>query len=533
MSRDAKTIDDDFSYDAERRDEFQDSEDKLDIQHYMRILRKHKWPITLFTAAVTALAGYYAFTATPIYSATSTLLIESQRQANVVSIEELVGVDTEGSDYYQTQHELLKSRQLAERVISYLDIWKSEELYRSSSTPEGTPAQSDSAAGTEVSATDSLMNKIEGIFSSSSTEETVSDSSDVILDLDDEQLTADASSLDSGQGITGTTSRAALADGRQTRDELTERERNSVISNFMGRLTITPTRGTKLVKISYESVDPAFAAVVANTVSEQYIDSYLDSKLEMTSRASSWLNDRLGDLKEQLDVSEDKLIAYKQENGLVDVNGSVGRLNEQELLLATTELAEARSDLASASDLYNEVRAAQGQPELLESIVAIQADPLIQSVRTEQGQRQRELDELLNRYGDKHPRVVDARSRLESLNVTMNGHVSRVTGSIQKNYQLLQQRVASIESKLASGKEEILLLGTKRFELDELEREVATKRDLYNTFYSRITEAKSADGLETANARVSDYAVTPSFPVKPKKQLIIALAALARWCSRC
>jgi len=70
-------------------------------------------------------------------------------------------------------------------------------------------------------------------------------------------------------------------------------------------------------------------------------------------------------------------------------------------------------------------------------------------------------------------------------------------------------------------------LGTKKFELDALEREVATNQDIYDTFFNRMSEARSADGLETANARISDFAVAPTGPIKPKKQLIIALAALA------
>ena len=89
--------------------------DQLDIQHYVRILRKRKWPIALFTAAVVALAAYYAYTATPVYSSTSTLLIESQDQ-NLVQFDELVGLDTENQDYYETQFELLRSRGLALRV---------------------------------------------------------------------------------------------------------------------------------------------------------------------------------------------------------------------------------------------------------------------------------------------------------------------------------------------------------------------------------------------------------------------------------
>ena len=85
-------------------------------------------PLFLFTAAITGLAGYYAYTATPIYSSTSTLLIE-QQNVSVMSVEELYGVDTENADYYQTQYEILKSRSLAIKVIDSLDMWRDGELY--------------------------------------------------------------------------------------------------------------------------------------------------------------------------------------------------------------------------------------------------------------------------------------------------------------------------------------------------------------------------------------------------------------------
>ena len=49
--------------------------DQIDLQHYLRVLRKHKWLIVLFSASVTVLAAYYAYTATPVYRSTSTLLI--------------------------------------------------------------------------------------------------------------------------------------------------------------------------------------------------------------------------------------------------------------------------------------------------------------------------------------------------------------------------------------------------------------------------------------------------------------------------
>ena len=549
----AASYEDDYA-DEPGRDEGGSFTDQLDLQQYLRILRKHKWPITLFTALITCLAAYYAFTATPVYSATSTLLIEPQG-TNPVTFEGLVGADAETQDYYETQFELLKSRQLAFRVIDAMDLWNLPELSPkgggtgpardTGSTGAATTSSATEADSTEDSAggfraaLDSVAAKLglggdesateTGVTPTEATDATTGVGVDTSVIVDTEASTTiepvrsmSVADLNDPDSISQELDVAAMLDVPETTPW-----QQTVMRNFMSRLTIAPVRKTKLVKISFESTDPALAARVSNMVGEQYIDSYLDAKMELTTKAATWLNERLQALKGTLDESEDRLIAFKQAEGLVDVDGSVGRLNEQELLLVTAELATARSELADAADLSREVAAVQARPELLESIPTVRSDPLIQQVKIEQGQAQRELDELLNRYGERHPRVVDAKSQLASLDTNLRGHIERVAGTIQKDYQLLQQRVATIQGKLATGKQEIQAIGTKKFELDALEREVATNQSIYDTFFNRMTEARSADGLDNANARVADYAVAPLQPVKPKKQLIIALAALA------
>jgi len=488
--------------------------EQIDLQHYLRILRKHKWPITLFTAAVTALAAYYAYTATPIYSATSTLL------------KELYGVDNQNTDYYQTQFELLKSRSLAERVITKLDLWNHPELSSSArdALSKRDAAQRD-ALGEPSSKVSGVFNDLletVGLNNAGTTENGQLDGAQ----LDGIKDSAANTTIASNNSVTTDASGAMIVDSEAMFDP-EENFRKGVIGAYMAKMSVAPVRKTKLVKLSFESADPELAANVANTIGDEYINSYLEAKLAMTTKASSWLGERLATLKATLDESEQRLIAFKEANGLVDVDGGVGRLTEQELFLDTTELAQARSDLAAVSDIYNDIRSLRSSPELLETVPGVQSDPLVQRTKIEQGSAQRSLDELLNIYGDKHPRIVDAKSQLNTLNASLQGHVLRVVNSIEKDYQLKRQRVATIQAKLDSGKQDIQALGSKKFELDALAREVATNQDIYDTFFNRMSEARSADGLETANARISDFAVAPTFPVKPKKQLIIALAALA------
>jgi len=534
---------DDYANDS--YSESEGGQSQLDLQHYLRILRKHKWPITLFTAIVTALAVYYAYTATPIYRAQAQLLIEQQKMSNI-SLEELYGIESESTDYYETQFELLKSRNLAQRVVERLDLWNHPEFSpsaRSASADTQAPVGGvDTAVPTEKpgglgdQARD-LMSRLTGGDEASDPAADAPATGDAGTSTDSAAPGFDATT---GTGVTLNLDPSAMnrVPSTLTLEPVSQRlantelatltnDQEAMLANFRSRMSISPVRKTKLVSLGFESADPVLAARVANTIGQEYIQSYLDAKLELTTTASTWMNERLGQLRVQLDAAEDRLIAYKEENNLVDVDGTVGRLNDQQLLLLSTELANARSQLSNARDVYATVQSLEGQPELLQSIPAIQADPLVQGVKIEQGTVQRQLDELTNRYGARHPRVIDAQGQLDSLNANLEGQINRLVGTLAKDVQLAQQRVEALNSEIAAGRSEVQAMGSKTFELGALEREVATKREIYDQFFSTITEANSADGLETANARISDLARAPIHPVKPQKQLIIALAALA------
>src|SRR5690606_6773328 len=69
----------------------------------------------------TTLAYLIASRLDPHYRATTTVLIEN-REANVVSIEGVYGTNTLAKEYFLTQFEILKSQELAERLVERLDL---------------------------------------------------------------------------------------------------------------------------------------------------------------------------------------------------------------------------------------------------------------------------------------------------------------------------------------------------------------------------------------------------------------------------
>jgi succinoglycan biosynthesis transport protein ExoP len=93
----------------------------IDLRHYLNVLLRVKWRLIGTSLAVTMIAALLVFSMTPIYRATTTVLIESA-EAKVLSIEEVYGIDSKAKEYFLTQFEIIKSRPIAERVVMETDL---------------------------------------------------------------------------------------------------------------------------------------------------------------------------------------------------------------------------------------------------------------------------------------------------------------------------------------------------------------------------------------------------------------------------
>ncbi|TLZ40084.1 MAG: lipopolysaccharide biosynthesis protein, partial [Gammaproteobacteria bacterium] len=102
-------------------DEDWEAGDEIDWRYYWSIVNRRKWSIIGLALAVGLLTTLVAFAMTPIYRASTTLLIESQAP-NVVSIQEVYGLDTRSQDYLATQIEIMGGRPIAETVVDRLGL---------------------------------------------------------------------------------------------------------------------------------------------------------------------------------------------------------------------------------------------------------------------------------------------------------------------------------------------------------------------------------------------------------------------------
>ena len=220
----------------------------------------------------------------------------------------------------------------------------------------------------------------------------------------------------------------------------------SLLAAFTSRLTVSPIRNTQLVQVSFESSDPKLAALVANTVGEVYIESQMRAKMGITQQASSWLNTRLSELRIQLDSSEVRLQAYREEQKLVDIEGIAG-LVTQELEQMSKQLVDARAaknNLESINRVINEY--GNENIELLGSMPEITSHRVVQDVKREVVLVERKVSELGEVYGPKHPRMISAKAELVTVKTNLNKQIKGLITGIEKELNRTTRTVNALES---------------------------------------------------------------------------------------
>lgn len=440
---------------ADRSTEQLFDDDIIDLRQYFRVLNRYKWGILGLAFAMSVLVALITFSMTPIYSAESTLLIESS-DADIVSIEEVYGLESASDEYYQTQFEILKSRSLVRKTIQQVDLLN------------------EPAFAAETGGGWKQVFPFNLIFT-----EKEEPSEEVVM--------------------------------------------QQAMNRFLGDLTISPVRNTQLVHIAFESPDPQLAAKVANVHASQYIESTMAAKLDATMQASDWLRERLTGLREDLRQAEQELQEFREQEGIAGSGGGMTLAN-MELERISGNIVEARERRMDLENLYNQIQNVDvTDPDQIDLIPSVLQNNLIRDIKASLLDIQRRKAELSERYGYRHPRMISVNNELADALATYESQVQSIINGVQNDYRVALASERSLEQSMQQARSSFQDLNRMDYQLRELEQNVQTRREIYNTFFTRFNETTATGDLTTANARLSDPADVPLRPAKPRKKLIVAI----------
>lgn len=285
-----------------------------------------------------------------------------------------------------------------------------------------------------------------------------------------------------------------------------------------------------IIQISFQSTSREWAARVANGLGEAYIEDQLDSKYASTRRATVWMQERINELRNQANEAEREVLRYRAENNIIDVGqgGTLAnqQLNDtaQQMMKARAETAEARVRLDRLTQIMNSARSGI-MPEA--TVTEINSNPIIARLRSTFVDVQKRENDISSRFGRDHVQAVALRNEMRGLQESMVNELRRVVETVRSDYEIAVARENGIRSAFDDFVKLSTAAGEAKIPLRELETSAQSYRGLYDSFLSQQAQANQRITFPKTEARVISPASMPWAPVAPNVNRVGMMAILA------
>lgn len=315
--------------------------------------------------------------------------------------------------------------------------------------------------------------------------------------------------------------------GNEAPTQLNEEQAfNRAVGRVRSGLSVNAVDGTMMVRLNFESPHRALAVDVVNTFGEVYIDSGMEARVAGTERASDWLTERLERLRLSLQESEARLQAYREEQGLALAAAATG--DEGVVRAAADDVEELRRAMIAEGRTLDEIERTlsliRSVPrEAWSTLSAVTSRESLRDLVTARSEAEREIANLSQRYGPKHPRMIQAQGRFEEIEQSLNSRVAALERSLQEEAEQARATQLALQQQVTEAEQRVQGIQRQRFDLTRLQRDVQANQRLYDMFLERMKETNQAS-IEEPIARFAERARHAAGPVAPRKDRIVNMA---------
>ena len=287
---------------------------------------------------------------------------------------------------------------------------------------------------------------------------------------------------------------------------------------ILGNRVVKPVAGTHLVDVSYSDPDPARAQRIANAYADAFLASNLDKRFQANASAKTFLEDKIQQLKLRLEDSEKKMLAFAQQQQIVDVNDK-SSIAESNLAAANSALGTLISERTKNEQLWQQVEAADAinLPQLLSNSV-------IAGLRDQRKALVIEYQEKLETFKPNYPGMVQINNKIKEIDQQIAAETEAIKDSLKGAYEASLAQENELKARIETLGQEVLDLQKRSIQYNIVKREVDTNRELYTSLLQRYKEVDVASGVGANNVFVVDQAQLPGSPSSPNLLRALRLA---------
>lgn len=446
-------------------------EEEIHLRDYWRILSKRRSVALTFFFTVVGVVMVYVFAATPIYKGTNQVLVDLERNQTLNFTESGAAIIQmkDPAEYFNTQKEIIASRAFADRVVRKLQLDKNPYFLNLKDKVENNLLST-------------VKKKIQRLFPEKAKPVNFFPDTSFKPELD-----------------------TALTD---------------IVLEYTGMET---GKQNNLIKISFFADNAAVATAMANGVASAFIEHNIDIRTLPFRSAAEWLSARLVESKESVENTEKTLQQYREGKGIVSFETKENVIT-QKLQELVTQLVQTEGKRQEAEIKFRQIDSVINSPERLATVPDIMNNLVIQGLRTEELGIKKQLSELTEKFGPKHPQVINANSQLAMVQKNIIAEARKMLSAAKTEFEIASSREASLRKTIDAQSREVMDLTRKAINFNVLAGESESNKQFYNLLLKKYQEASLSSGINISNIQVVDSAVIPEFPVKPQRGLYLVLA---------
>lgn len=462
------------------------------------------WPLfVFFLISFIIIAWLYLHNATPIYEATSTVLINDEKKgADENKIEESLNLLSANS-LVENEIEVIHSRELMQSVVKQLHLYAPVFENGLLGKRTATSAYTTSPVSIEISDPDRLYDTAQVFFTYDPKNKTVNINSNhyplnqfVSTPVGNLKFIANA--------------RYRSPAKRPLYFALSEPK--YMADYFLNNLTVAATtKSSSVVNLVLDDEVPIRAEDILNTLMQKYTESGKAYKDTIAKNTINFVDDRLRIVTNDLNNVEKKIQNYRDNQGIVDLS-TQGKLYLQNTSDNDQKLAEVNLQLDVLDQVEKYVTSKSNSTGLVPSTLSGN-DPVLSKLLDQLYAAELEYERLRKTTAENNPILEAVTNQIEKIRPSILEHIHNQKQSLQAGLNNINNTNKTYNTQLQS-------IPQKERELVSVSREQAIKNNVYSFLLQKREETALAYASNIDNSRVISRAQTTTSPVSPKKSIV-------------
>jgi chain length determinant protein EpsF len=282
-------------------------------------------------------------------------------------------------------------------------------------------------------------------------------------------------------------------------------------------LNVKPSKDSTVLEIEYESVDPAFASVLANSFAKAYLDTLVQLRTDPARQYAGFFEERATAARKRLEEAQQSLAEAQKAQGVL--------LTDERMDLETVRLNELGTQLSGIRVMRVE---ATSRREVAESgperTAEVATNGVVMQHKADLARLQANLAELQTNLGDNHPQVIQMKASIEQHRARLREEIGKVASVVKGNDTVLREREEAARKAYDDQRAKLLEMKEKRNQLVLLEQEVANAQRIYENISLRQSQSSLEGSANQSNSYLLSPAVEPPEHSFPKMGLNLVLA---------